>query len=67
MISHLYQLLARFAALFRRRKLDRELEEEVATHFELLTAEYVARGMDPAAARRHVARWLGSRQELLRS
>jgi hypothetical protein len=47
-----YQTLARFRALFFRSKLDRQLEEELATHLVLMAEGHVARGMDPHRDRR---------------
>jgi len=41
----------RLQALFRRRRLDRELDSELEAHLEFATADYVARGLSPAAAR----------------
>jgi putative ABC transport system permease protein len=45
-------LLARLYDTFRRQALDRELDEEIATHLELATAEMQARGMNREEARR---------------
>ena len=44
--------LARLIALFQRRRLDRELADELATHLEMAIADNRARGMSPDAARR---------------
>jgi predicted permease len=52
MIAWLTSLLARVAALGRRRRLDRDLEADLQVHFDLLVNDLVAHGMDPAAARR---------------
>src|SRR5258706_421757 len=45
-------LLARLLALIHRRQRDDELSDEMSTHIELSTADYVARGMSLADARR---------------
>src|ERR1700722_14035130 len=41
----------RVLAVFRRLRLERELDDEIAGHLELATAELIARGMSPKAAR----------------
>ena len=38
-------LLARLLALFRRRRLDDELSDEISAHLDLSTADNVARGL----------------------
>ncbi len=43
---------ARMSAFFHKRPLDRELEEEVASHIAMATEENVRRGMTPEEARR---------------
>ena len=48
-------VLQRIAALFRRRHLDDQLDEEVRGHLDLLAAEYERRGLTPEQAR-HLAR-----------
>jgi putative ABC transport system permease protein len=45
-------LLARLRDTFKRQALDRELDDEIATHLELATAEMQARGMNREEARR---------------
>lgn len=52
MLSRVRETWARFLALFRRDRLDRDLDEDLATHLALLTGDLVARGMDPETARR---------------
>jgi predicted permease len=47
------------AALFRRRRLDRELDEEVAFHVSMLEQECIAAGMSPVEARRAARREFG--------
>ncbi len=44
-------LFSRCAALFRRRKLDADLDDELRAHIELATAENMQRGMSPADAK----------------
>lgn len=46
------RLLERVRAFFGKRRLDADLEGEVAAHLELATDEYIARGMKPDEARR---------------
>jgi predicted permease len=43
-----------------RPKVDREVDEELAFHLEMRTREYIARGMEPAAARREAERRFGN-------
>jgi len=52
-------LAARTAALFRRRRLDAELEEELRAHIELAVAENMHRGMTAADARTAALRDFG--------
>jgi putative ABC transport system permease protein len=47
--------------------LAREVDEELALHLELLTREFVARGMDPAAAREAARRRMGDLAGLRRT
>ena len=42
-------LWARLKGLMRRRELDAELQDEMATHLELAAAENLRRGMPPAS------------------
>ncbi len=51
--------LARCAALFRRRKLDAELDEELRAHIELAIAENLQRGMNAQEARTAALRAFG--------
>ncbi len=50
MIDYLRALAARLRGLFRDRKADQELEDEIKTHLRLLTERYVRRGMTEAEA-----------------
>ena len=51
--------LTRIAGLFRRRRLDNELNEEIASHLAMLEEEFRARGMSPAEARLAARREFG--------
>lgn len=62
MFSWLAQTVARILAIFRSSSLDRHVEEELATHVEMLTGENVRRGMEPIAARRAAQLQVGSRE-----
>ena len=53
-------LWARLKGLMRRRELDAELQDEMATHLELAAAENLRRGMPPEEARRLAAVRFGS-------
>src|SRR4051812_8706439 len=52
MIRQLRSALARLTGAFRAHELDDDLAEELQSHVEMATAEYVRRGMAPDAARR---------------
>src|SRR5271170_3560673 len=52
-------LLSRCAALFRGRKLDEELDEELRAHIELAAEEKQKRGMSEAEARQAALREFG--------
>ncbi len=52
MISRLKQLLARLGALFRRAELDRDLDDELEVHLNMLIDEHIRRGMAPDESRR---------------
>lgn len=49
-------MIGRLKALFSSARLDREFDEELRTHLDMLSEENIRRGMDPETARRH-ARW----------
>ncbi len=59
MIAWLARLIARLAALVQGRRLDEAVEEELATHLDLLTDNLIAGGMEPAEARREARLRLG--------
>ncbi|HSC27378.1 MAG TPA: permease prefix domain 1-containing protein, partial [Vicinamibacterales bacterium] len=50
---------ARLVAFFRRNRLDREFDEELAVHLDMSADEHVRRGLNPVEARRAAARKLG--------
>src|SRR5436309_8245247 len=52
-------LLSRMAALFRSRRLDDELDDEVRDHLERLAADFRRRGLSPEAARLAARRQFG--------
>ena len=47
-----WQAIERLRSLFRSRRLDRELDGEIAAHLELAERDGIARGLSPAEARR---------------
>ncbi len=49
----------RFGALFQKKKLDAEMEEEMRAHVEMKTQANIAAGMDPTAARHTALRQFG--------
>jgi hypothetical protein len=52
MIRNMQEVLSRLASAFRRRTLDKEFDDEVAAHIELLTTQNERRGLDREEARR---------------
>jgi predicted permease len=67
--THLREFLVRIRGLFAKRKLDADLEDELAAHIDLLTQENIRRGMSPDeahyAARREFG-GLGKIEEIYR-
>jgi predicted permease len=57
-------LLSRALGLFRRRSAETQLDDEVRTHLDLLTADYERRGMSPAEARRAARRAFGGVEQM---
>src|SRR2546425_67518 len=57
--------LSRFANVFRRDRLDRDLEDEIQFHVAARTEEFTRRGMSPQQAEREARRQFGN-QLLLR-
>jgi predicted permease len=60
MPAWLTEISLRIKALFRRRRLDRELEEEMAFHLAMLEEANRARGADPEEARHAAGRRFGN-------
>jgi predicted permease len=58
-MDFLHTLFTRFTALFRRRALDADLDDELRAHIDLSTAENVKRGMPLEAARTAALRSFG--------
>jgi predicted permease len=59
-VRWLAQIRFLFGSLFRKRKLDEQLSEEVRTHVEMATEENVAKGMTPDEARYAALREFGN-------
>ena len=57
--SAIRQFLARLLTVFRRKRSDAGLDEEIRAHLDLLTADHVRLGMTPAAARAEARRDFG--------
>ena len=57
-------LLTRFRGLFRKGKLDQELDAEVRAHLDLLTDENICRGMTPEEARYAARRAFGGVEQV---
>ena len=51
--------LARWLALFRSSRMERELDDEILAHLELAERDAIATGLDPIAARREARRQFG--------
>jgi len=58
-MDFLRTLIARLTALFRRRTLDADLDEELRVHIDLAIAENLKRGMSPEAAKTQALRSFG--------
>jgi putative ABC transport system permease protein len=56
---NLRRRFSRVAALFRQRRLDRELEREIAVHLDMAEHDARTRGLDPVAARQDALRQFG--------
>src|SRR5689334_182701 len=67
LIINMRSFFTRLRALFRRSRLERDLDDEVATHLDLLTRDYVARGMTPGAARLAARRAFGGVEQMKES
>lgn len=55
---------SRFLAFLRSRELDRDFDQELESHLELLAADYCRRGMTPEKARRAARMSLGGVAQL---
>jgi predicted permease len=51
-VTTIRQTCARLLAFFRKQKLDREFDQELSTHLEFATQDFLRQGMAPAEARR---------------
>ncbi|MGC2331849.1 MAG: ABC transporter permease [Candidatus Acidiferrales bacterium] len=67
LVSWLYTMSSWLKSLFRRRSADQELDDEIATHLELMTDENVAKGMTPEQARRAAKLELGGVEQVKES
>jgi hypothetical protein len=56
-------LVARLVALFRRRRLDEELADEISAHLEFAAADHVERGLPGDEARRTASRRFGGARQ----
>ena len=54
----------RLVAIFRREHLDRDLDDEIRTHIDLLAAEYERNGMSAADARLAARRAFGGVEQM---
>ncbi len=63
MIDWLQRFFQRSSAMFRRTRLDREMDAELNAHLELAIEENLERGMAPEEARRHALIRLGGVQQ----
>ena len=61
MMSRIYEIVDRVRALLFGTRLDRQIEEELASHLDMLTEDNVRRGMEPEKARREALLKMGSR------
>ncbi len=59
----LQEILNRMRSFFRKRPLDQELDQEIASHLEMAEAENRARGLSPEEARRHAFARFGGVQQ----
>jgi predicted permease len=58
-VTRLRTLLFRLSALLRSRQMDRDIEDEIASHLAEATEEYVRQGLSPEEARRAAQRRFG--------
>ena len=64
MKAQLHTILTRLAALFRRRRMERSMAEEMQAHIEVLTEANIAAGMSPDEARHAAQRRFGGADQL---
>src|SRR5262245_65575246 len=60
MIDYFRAVMARLLGLFKDRRADQELDDEIETHLRLLTERYVRQGMTEAEASRAARRQFGN-------
>src|SRR3984957_9313801 len=65
MIDRLQQFFHRVTSIFRRKKLDHDLDAELASHLELAIEENLQRGLSPQEARRQALIRFGGRQQAI--
>src|SRR5262249_7951720 len=58
-MSWLWMAISRLLSLFGRSRQDKELDEEMRAHIDMLEEEYVRRGMNPREAQRAARRSFG--------
>jgi putative ABC transport system permease protein len=63
-LSALLTLVSRVRALLGRERLDRDFEQELASHLDMLVDDNIRRGLSPEAARRAAAIRLGGTMQL---
>jgi hypothetical protein len=65
MIDRLQQFFHRVTSIFRRKKLDHDLDAELAAHLELAIEENLQRGLSPEEARRQALIRFGGKQQAI--
>src|ERR1700693_4878285 len=65
MIDRLQQFFHRVTSIFRRKKLDHDLDAELAAHLELAIEENLKRGLSPEEARRQALIHFGGKQQAI--
>ena len=55
--------MKRFRSIFRKRRLDRELDDELRFHIDALTEQNLHRGMSPDRARHEAQRTFGGMEQ----
>ena len=58
------RVAAALLALFRKRRLDRELDDEILAHLELAERDAIAAGLTPEEARRAARRSFGGIEQM---